>query len=139
MTKARKPSAISVNSKHTTTKNADAKIVTACLGYSMTISAVSAAFEADPDGNSKNAARITGPYYERATKYLITATTPAATMIGLSAKARIVPIVLLDAEGTLEEENENFLSAFAADVQRLVQDAVDADWRAAKAEKGGAA
>jgi hypothetical protein len=59
------------------------------------------------------------------------ATMNASTPEGLQAKARIVPFVIDDGEGSMEDTDAAFYRSFAADVRAFLDPLVHANWSAA--------
>src|SRR5262245_12032920 len=102
-----------------TPKAADSRLIEACIAYSQSIAAHAATFRASPsDDYSTKSAR---PAISRATAALRAATKKATTAEGLNAKARIVPIIIDQAEGCFEQDEVNFLASFAAEVKAYLQ------------------
>jgi hypothetical protein len=60
------------------------------------------------------------------------ATMKASTPTGLDAKARILPLVIQDCEGSLQDSDEAFCRSFAADMRAFLDPPVHADWLATK-------
>ena len=92
-----------------------------------------AGFKADPDDSSKHAAGL-GKLHERRAKRALEkiATMKTSTPTGLDAKARILPMVIQDDEGSMESTSEVFYRTFAADVRAFLDPLVHADWLATK-------
>lgn len=101
----------------------DAPLIRACVLYAQSISAYHAGFLADPDGNSNHAE----PMGERPrTAAIMTlaklATMKAETAAGLSAMARIVPLIAKDGEGRFGDlDAANFILAFADNVKEWMR------------------
>ena len=131
MTAKRKPA---TNAKRGPVKPpSDARLISECVVYAQEIGAYHAGFKADPDGSSKNAAGLGDLRYQRAQQALTKiATMKARTPTGLDAKARILPMVIDDNEGSLQDIDEAFCRTFAADVQAFLDPLVHADWLATK-------
>jgi hypothetical protein len=114
----------------------DARLINECVVYAQGIAAFHAGFGADPDGGSKHAEGLGNPHYERARQALMKiATMKARTPAGLDAKARILPVVIHDSEGSMESADEVFYRTFAADVRAFLDPLVHADWLATKDAK----
>jgi hypothetical protein len=63
------------------------------------------------------------------------ATLPVKTPHALSAKARIVPMMLEDADGLLEASSARFLASFAADVRAYMDPLCHEQWLADNAAR----
>jgi hypothetical protein len=107
----------------------DTPLINECVRYAQEMAAFHAGFKADPDGSSKHAAGL-GNRHERRAKQALTkiATMKASTPTGLDAKARILPVVIQDDEGSMESASEVFYRTFAADVRAFLDHLVHADW-----------
>jgi hypothetical protein len=125
-------STVSLKKRHPTatpqkkSRKADDAICRACIGYAFQIAGSNAAFKADPTGNNEYAGPRDDISLKTSRAYLArVAALPAETMIGLEAKARLLPIMLDDLMncGAPETEQAAFLRSFAADVQRLASEA----------------
>jgi hypothetical protein len=110
------------------TKATDARLIEACITYAQCMAAHQATFRAAPDDAYSD--KFTGAAFKRATTALRAAKSKATTAGGLQAKARIVPIVADDAEGSFEEEQVDFLLSFALDVKVFLDPSVEEEWRA---------
>ena len=115
----------------------DEHLINECVVYAQGVAAFHAGFGADPDGWSKHAEGLGNPHYDRARQALRKiATMKARTPAGLDAKARIIPVVLDDSEGSLEDADEAFYRSFAADVRAFLNMFLHADWLATKDVNG---
>jgi hypothetical protein len=111
----------------------DARLVSECVIYAQEIAGYQAGFMADPHSSSKNAAGLGKRRYDRAQQALTKiATMKASTPYGLDAKARILPLVIDDNEGSMQDIDEAFCRSFAADVRAFLDPLVHADWLATK-------
>jgi hypothetical protein len=99
------------------------RLIKECANYAQSLAAFDAEFSADPDENKvENIAR----HADRAAAALEKiAATPAKTVEGLEAKARIVAMVIEDAHGELQKRDEQFFLSFAADVKAFLQSTID--------------
>jgi hypothetical protein len=110
----------------------DARLIKECVIYAQEIAAFHAGFTADPDGSSKHAAGLGDRHERRAQQALAKiAAMKASTPEGLQAKARILPVVIHDDEGSMESDSEVFYRTFAADVRAFLDPLVHANWLAA--------
>ena len=110
----------------------DEALIRACVHYALAVSAVHAAFTADPDGNSTYAEPIANKCERRANKALaVISSTPAATFAGINAKARIVEALLHD-NNDMSKKSAAFLASFAADVKTQSEAVLEAEWVAAR-------
>ena len=112
----------------------DARITGAAVKYVQCIAAIAASYGADPDGNFKNAER--GGFRREARAALTflckrRATTPQ----GLYAKAHVVPAIIDDDTGWLENGGTEFLATFAGDVKDFAGSLVMAGWKKSAAQK----
>jgi len=111
----------------------DAELIHACMAYAQAISAASAAYEADPDGNCKHAERIVSKRFRDAKKSLrVIASLRARTAAGIAAKARIVPVVIDDDAGSSEPASIAFYRSFAADVKQYMEAVLHQEWLSQK-------
>jgi hypothetical protein len=128
----RKPAAKAKRSPDKATAS-DARLISECVVYAQEIGAYDAGFKADPDGSSKNAANLGDQHLVRARQALAKiATMKASTPTGLQAKARVLPLVIEDCGGSLQESDEAFCRSIAADMQAFLDPLVHADWVATK-------
>jgi hypothetical protein len=92
-----------------------------CVAYAQAIGGYHAGFAADDTGNSDFAGEpgsIGDRLLKRAYKLLVTiGRTPATTASGLRAKARIVPLILRDADGSAQDHDLEFFASFASEVK----------------------
>ena len=103
----------------------DFTLIRECVIYAQAVAAQSAGFAADPTGNNDHASALADIHFKRAKEALVKiARTPATTVEGLQAKARIASVVIDDSEGSIEEEEEAFFRTFAAEVKEFLADAV---------------
>ena len=103
----------------------DFALIRECVIYAQAVAAQSAGFAADPTGNNDHASALADIHFERAKAALVKiARTPATTVEGLQAKARIASVVIDDSEGSIEAEEEAFFRSFAAEVKEFLADAV---------------
>jgi hypothetical protein len=111
-------------SKRSPAASSDTRLIKECVIYGQEIAAFYAGFEADPDGSSKHASGLGGRHEDRARRALTQiATTNASTPAGLDAKARILPLVIEDSDGSggvMEEADEAFYRSFTADVRAFL-------------------
>jgi hypothetical protein len=111
----------------------DARLISECVIYAQEIAAFHAGFMADSDGNKDHAAGLGDRHQQRAQQALTKiATMKATTPTALDAKARILPVVIQDCEGSFQDADEAFFRSFAADVRAFLGPLVHADWVAAK-------
>jgi hypothetical protein len=111
----------------------DACLINEWVIYAQEIATFNAGFKADPDGGSKHAAGLGDQHYDRAQQALTKmATMKASTPAGLDAKAHILPVVIQDSGGSLQDADEAFCGSFAADVRAFLDPLVHADWLANK-------
>ena len=98
----------------------DRALIRHCVTFAQAVAAGYAGFAADPDGNSAHAAPAGNPYTQRADEALIAiARLHAETTEGLEAKARIVPFILKNSDGTWSELQEAFFESFGRDVKEF--------------------
>ena len=103
----------------------DFALIRECVIYAQSVAAQSAGFAADPTGNNDHASALADIYFKRAEAALLKiARTPATTVEGLQAKARIVPVMIDDNEGSIVPEEKAFFRSFAAEVKEFLADAV---------------
>jgi hypothetical protein len=122
----------------------DEAIVAACVTYVQAVSAWKAGYKADPDGNCATANRLGDAQRRKADKALELATTPAKTTTGLSAKSRVMGIMLAhEYDGfdcVLTETDRKFIEAFTVDCQAHFDELGRREWRSknepARAEGG---
>jgi hypothetical protein len=111
----------------------DAPVIAACVKFAQCTAAIAAGFSADPNGDFKYAGPERASAFERDAAAAIAflgkhnATTPE----GLSAKSRIVPVLLNDDTGWIGRGGTEFLSLFAADVKSFTEPLVLANYQAA--------
>ena len=118
----------------------DHGLIRNCVAYAKALGAFHEGSNADPDGNGAFSGG--SPSFQRlesrARKLLTTiARTPATTANGLEAKARIVPMIMRDADGDFQDREQEFFGSFGAEVKAFLEEQqFDADARkyAAKAE-----
>jgi len=114
----------------------DAAVISACIVYAQCVAGVAAGFKADPGGNCDRAGRLGTTMERRADKALLEATAPAATAEGISAKARIVPMMLDEASDAPEwhvsvsPEGVQFLKVLALDAKVFTEKVLAAEHRA---------
>jgi hypothetical protein len=123
----KKPSA-KRQSKPSAAAKPDDALIRTCIAYAQNVSAVEAGMNADPTDNT---------YESMAKKYSLQANIslrklanlPATTPEGLDAKARIVPMVIHDAMGLLDEPEQLFFASLAADVRKILDPIIYLRWR----------
>ena len=99
----------------------NAAVIRACVAYAQSIAAHKAGFEADPDGNSEVAEKTGERFSTAAHNALDRATVcPANSAEAIDAKARILPLILENSGGGLEEADAGFFRSFAADVRAFM-------------------
>ena len=89
----------------------DHGLIRNCVAYAKALGAFHEGSNADPDGNGAFSGG--SPSFQRlksrARKLLTTiARTPATTANGLEAKARIVPMIMRDADGDFQDREQEF-------------------------------
>lgn len=111
----------------------DYQLVLDCCTVAAGFYGFAAAFNVDIDDDNKHAAAIGGRLYDDARRVLAQVTkTPARTIAGLLAKARLLPIVMADDRGctldpskavfgSMEESSAAFYLSFAADVKKFLE------------------
>jgi hypothetical protein len=120
-------------------KRGDTALIRECVIFAQSLGAYAVGFKADPDGDNKHAASLGSFHLDRARQALTKLLrTRATTAEGLQAKARIVPMMLDNSAGDLDEDDEAFLLSFAADVKAFLKPTIDEHWRADLAAKRGA-
>lgn len=99
----------------------DRKLIAACISCAVAFTVADSAGKADPSGNLDHAERIIDAAYERGMRGLgQIAQIPAATMAGLSSKARLMPMVADDIVNmSATDEQIAYFQSLAADVVRL--------------------
>lgn len=124
------------------TVDAQAELITACVVFAQARSACSAGYKADPDGNSKNAERLSEPYYRKATLALASvALSPASTIEALRAKSAVAEILveeMQDCGCRTDKLDALFLTQFAKDVNGFARLAIEEKWKAESAAKNAA-
>ena len=117
---------------HQSVMASDDLLISHCVSYAQFVAAHEAGFEADPDGDNKVAEHL-GGYRSKIEKALqAVAEIDAQTPEGLQAKARIVPFILRDTAGGMDEREFGFFQGFAADVKRILQPIINERRMAAK-------
>ena len=111
----------------------DARIIAAAVRFAQCMGGFAAGFTADPDGDFKYAGPEKGSslWREAAAVLAFLGKHPARSPEGLSAKARIVSVIIDDDTGLFENGGGTFLSSFAADVRTFTEPMVYANWSAA--------
>lgn len=98
-------------------RSPDARLIAECVIYAQSVAAWAAGFEADPDGDCVHANKLGADARARAGVALkAIPKMKATTASGLLAKARIVPTIIKDAAGSLDEREEDYMASFVADV-----------------------
>jgi excinuclease UvrABC ATPase subunit len=100
------------------------KLIAACMRYAANVAAIHAAFNVDPDGNSKNAERMTDRMSEEMEEDLrAMAKHKAATCHGLLAFSKAMK-AMIDAEvsGGFSEAEVDALYAFAENVTAITSE-----------------
>jgi hypothetical protein len=123
-------------------KDRNAAVVKQCVRYMQSLAAWRAGFTADPDGDGKTAEPLADYQIKCSKKALVKlARMRATTAEAVQAKALIVSPMIEDNRevGNLEEEEEAFLSSFAADVKVFLQTIIDENWRASHTSNDAAA
>jgi hypothetical protein len=116
----------------------DTPLIKECVVYAQSVAAAVAGFEADPDGNNKHAAQLSDRHNNRASQALTKiATMTASTPEGLQSKARILPMVIDDSCGSMEDADEAFYRSFAADVKKFLETIIHDHFVADLAAKKG--
>ena len=96
----------------------DITLIRDCVIYAQSLAAAKAGYEADPDGDGVHADQLGKAHIQRASQAMARILgTAALTPAGLEAKARVIPILLAGAYGSVAAEEEAFLLSFAADVR----------------------
>lgn len=105
------------------TANPDYQLILDCCSVAASLAAWEAAFRGDPSGSSEHATKIGDRYCNGAYRLVEKlAETPARTVAGHLAKARIVPLILADdRHGTLQPHTEAFVASFTADVRKFLE------------------
>ena len=111
----------------------DARIIAAAVRFAQCMAGFAAGFTADPDGDCKYAGPERGSslWREAEAALAFLGKHSARSPEGLSAKARIVPVIIDDDTGLFENGGATFLSSFAADVKTFTEPLVLANWQAA--------
>jgi len=124
------------SSRKASKPSGDAIIIDTAIAYAQAVAAFHNGFKADPDGDMKNAAKL-GKQQERIASVALAklAIIAANSAEALDAKARLLPMILDDDAGGLEENSEAFYRAFAADVRRFLEPIVHEHWLAENAER----
>jgi hypothetical protein len=124
------------SSRQASKPNGDAIIIGTAVAYAQAVAAFHNGFKADPDGDMKNAAKL-GKQQERIASDALArlASIPANSAEALDAKARILPMILDDDGGSIEENSEAFYRTFAADVRRFLEPIIHEHWLAENAER----
>ena len=115
----------------------DSKVIRACVSYAQSVAAASAGFKADPDGDSTYAGQAADRRYGEAKKALtFIGKTKARTAAGISAKARIVHLVINDDSAgvpdrfpSIEPVSVVFFRSFAADVKGFMDGVIEKEWK----------
>ncbi len=112
----------------------DAALIRLCITIRAELAAQHGSWLAlDPDGSSAHIVPIGERHAERANRAIEkAATTKATTWAGLASKANVVPAIIDDDSGGMEERSEAFYRSFAADVERLSKATVENDRQAAR-------
>src|ERR1700731_1373067 len=107
---------------HRMTRWGDHPLILLCVRVGQSIGGMSGSFAIDPTGNNDFAETIDGtPWKERAEALASLSTLRAKTAAGVSAKARLVPLILDHREGSeITRADRNFILSFAEDVKNLV-------------------
>lgn len=95
----------------------DHQLILDCLSVASNLAAGHAAFKASPPEDSVHVERYANRHFKMARRCLdrVNSTKPK-TISGLIAQARLVPMLLDDDCGGIEESTETFIRAFAANV-----------------------
>lgn len=104
----------------------DTALIQECVIYAQSVAAYRDGFKADPDGDMCHASALGEKYMMRTWQAIIKiAATPATTLEGIRAKARIVPVMFESNEHhCLEPRDVNFLKSFADEVEKFLQSPV---------------
>jgi hypothetical protein len=100
----------------------DAAIIRAAVTYAQCVAAHHGGFQTDPSGDNDTAASTGRPYFKKAKRQLeLLANLSARSIEAVDAKARCVPILLMDGADRATEIHElAFLSSFANDVRSFL-------------------
>ena len=108
----------------------DDTLIALCVEYAQNVAAIDAGFAADPDGNSKFAEGGRN-FWKQAMHALESIGRISATTVqGLSAKARIVPAVIKEGDGIMEDASSTFFLSLARDVRAFVEPAISKEFAA---------
>lgn len=116
----------------------DARLIQKCVVYAQEIAAFHAGFRADPDCDGKYAVGPLGVRHENCAQQALKdiAAMSASTAAGLQAKARILPIVVDDCDGSfMDDTAAAFYRSFAADVKLFLEPELHSAWLAENASK----
>ena len=114
-------------------KRAEPSLIEHCVIYAQSLSAASAGFNVDPDGDSRVAAKFCRAHDARASAALAKiANTRATTPEELKAKASLVGPMLQQAASGPNGLELSFIFTFADDVARLLRPIVEERWRGGK-------
>jgi hypothetical protein len=103
-------------------KPSDKRLIEQCVIYAQSVAAFAAGCEVDCDDPEVDRH---GDRAMAALKRI--AKIPARTAEGLRAKAHILPIVIKDCEGCLNDEDKKFSLSLSADVKAFLQTIIDED------------
>jgi hypothetical protein len=114
---------------HRMTRWTDHRLILLCVRVGQSIGGMSGSFDIDPTGNNDFAETIDGtPWKERVEAFAALSKLRAKTAAGVSAKARLVPLLLEHREGSeLTCHDRKFILSVAEDVQNLVAPMVSND------------
>ena len=112
----------------------DMAVIRECVIYAQSIAAKNSDFKADSDLDNKNAVALGTRHSAQARRALTKITTmTASTPAGLQSKARILPMVIEDSAGSMEDFDELFFRSFAANVKAFLEPLIRSAWAADKA------
>ena len=104
------------------TRWTDHRLILLCVSVGKSIGGMSGSFDIDPTGNNDFAETLDGtPWKERAAALASLSTLRAKTVAGVSAKARLVPLLLEHREGSeLTCQDRKFILSVAEDVKSIL-------------------